>query len=108
MKATNNAIKQLRIKNKMSLEELGSKIGTSKQTIQRYESGEIKNIPRDKIIKLASALGCDPAYLMGWQESENKNVLPQFEPEHIELIKMYSKLSAEQKQSILTIMKSMM
>lgn len=51
-----------------TLEELAKKIGTSKQTIHRYESGVISNIPSDKIEALAAALKTTPAYLMGWDE----------------------------------------
>lgn len=50
----------------MSMEELGKKVGVSKATVQRWESGEIKNVRRDKISKLADALNTTPAYLMGW------------------------------------------
>lgn len=56
----------------VSQEYIAGKVGVSKQTIQRYESGEISNIPSDKLEKIASALKTTPAYLMGW-ESENEN-----------------------------------
>ena len=42
---------------KLTLEDVAAEVGTSKQTIQRYESGQIANIPQEKIEKLA-----DPAY----------------------------------------------
>ncbi len=58
-----------RAENHLTLEELARMIGTSKQTIQRYEKGIISNIPSDKIELLATALGTTPAYLMGWSES---------------------------------------
>ena len=52
----------------MTLEELGEAIGTSKQTIHRYENGIIDNIPRAKIEALAKALKVTPSELMGWAE----------------------------------------
>ena len=56
-----------------TLEELAKLVGVSAPTIQRYESGEIKNVRRDKISKLAKALNVSPAYLMGWnEEAEDK------------------------------------
>lgn len=61
-------IKELRRRNNLTLEELAEKIGTSKQTINRYENGIIANIPKEKIVALAEALGTTPQNLMGWSE----------------------------------------
>lgn len=60
-----------------TLEEVAKEVGVSAATISRYESGEIENIRRDKIAKLARALGVTPAYLMGWEEDTN---IEQIEP----------------------------
>ena len=73
-------IKSLRKEKKMTLEELANAVGTSRQTIHRYESGVISNVPRDKVEALAKALETSPAELMGW-ESEKKipsfnNIMP--------------------------------
>ena len=54
----------------LTLEELAERIGTSKQTIHRYENGTISNIPPEKVEALAIALQTTPAALMGWQEDE--------------------------------------
>ena len=61
-------IKAKRIEKQMTLEELACKVGVSRQTIQRYESGTISNIPSDKIELMAKALETTPAYLMGWSD----------------------------------------
>ena len=63
-----NQLKKLRIERKMSLEELARLIGTSRQTIHRYETGAISNIPPEKVERLATALGTTPTVLMGWRE----------------------------------------
>lgn len=63
-------IKTLREQNDMTLEELGNKVGVGKSTVRKWENGMIANMRRDKIAKLADALGCSPAYLMGWEEEE--------------------------------------
>ncbi|MBR4049146.1 MAG: helix-turn-helix domain-containing protein [Clostridia bacterium] len=67
-------IKQQRLKKGYTLEELAKLVGTSKQTIQRYETGVISNIPSDKIEALAMALGVSPAYLMGWEDKEKTDI----------------------------------
>ncbi len=73
-------IKRLRKERKMTLEALADAVGTSKQTIHRYESGTISNIPHDKIEALARALGTSPADLMGWEKKEElppyNNIMP--------------------------------
>lgn len=57
----------------MSYRDLGIKTGLSKSTLQRYESGFIKNMPLDKLQIIADALNVDPAFMLGWSEvSEQK------------------------------------
>ena len=70
-----NKLKALRKERKLSLEELARRIGTSRQTIHRYENGTISNIPPEKVERLATALGTTPSALMGWGE-DYEGVLP--------------------------------
>lgn len=65
-------LKNRRLEIGATMEDIGKIVGVSKATVQRWESGEIANVRRDKIVKLAQALKTTPAYLMGW-ESEEKN-----------------------------------
>ena len=71
-------IKKLRKEKRMSLEQLADIVGTSRQTIHRYENGTITNIPPEKIVLLAEALGTTPSQLMGWDErfSSYNNIVP--------------------------------
>lgn len=62
-------IKKLREERGMTLEELGDKVGVGKSTVRKWENGIIANMRRDKISKLANALGCSPAELMGWDSN---------------------------------------
>lgn len=62
-----NKLRRLRKEKKITLDELAARIGTSKQTIHRYENGIINNIPPEKIERLAAALGTSPSELMGWE-----------------------------------------
>lgn len=54
----------------LTLEDVAKTSGVSRQTIQRYESGVISNIPSDRIEKIAEALSVSPAYLMGWLNND--------------------------------------
>lgn len=60
----------------ITLEEIGKIVGVSKATVQRWESGAIKNIRRDKIEKLAKALQTSPSYLMNWNDTSTTHYLP--------------------------------
>ncbi len=61
-------IKSKRIAAGLTLDDVARQIGTSRQTVQKYESGVISNIPSDKIEKIAVVLHTTPAQLMGWNE----------------------------------------
>lgn len=66
MAEINDRIKAIRIKNGFTLLEVAEYLGVKEATVQRYESGNIKNIKHDIICKLADLFNCNPAYLMGW------------------------------------------
>lgn len=66
-------IKKYRLGKEMTLDDVANKLGVSKPTIQRYESGVIVNIPPDKIEKLAEIFNTTPSELMGWEDSEDSN-----------------------------------
>ncbi|WP_243238901.1 helix-turn-helix domain-containing protein [Clostridium botulinum] len=68
-----NRIKSRRNELMLSYQDLADKTGLSKSTLQRYETGSIKNMPLDKLGILAKALNVSPAYLMGWEESLKHN-----------------------------------
>ena len=57
----------------LTMEELGKMVGVSRATIKRYESGEIANIPDDKIEKIAKATKVSEAFLMGWDTLKKEN-----------------------------------
>ena len=71
MKSKNN-IRKKRMEKGMTLEAVATLMHTSKQTVQRYESGKIATIPTHKLELLANLLDTTPIYLMGW-ETQNKS-----------------------------------
>lgn len=64
-------IKNLRTSFAMTQEELADAAGTTKQTIHKYETDIISNIPASKIKALADKLKTTPAYLMGWEDNNS-------------------------------------
>ena len=63
-------IKDLRISQGLTLEQVANEVGVGKSTVRKWETGMIANMRRDKIASLAKALHTTPAYLMGWEESQ--------------------------------------
>lgn len=85
-----NRIKLSRLQKRKTLEEVARAIGVSKQTVQKYESGVISNIPSDKIEALAKCLEVKPEYLMGWIDTNHDQTFS-FDFHHA-FIKMLSAL----------------
>lgn len=105
-------IKQLRLERNMTLEELGNKVGVGKSTVRKWENGMIANMRRDKIAKLASALDVSPAYLMGWEQSNEVevpvNIIKKVPSKQEELISVYDQLSSRNQDKVLTYSKSLL
>lgn len=51
---------------------LADRINVSKQTLYKYETGVVTNIPSDKIEAIAAATHTTPAFLMGWKEKPRR------------------------------------
>ena len=58
-------IKYLRKKANMTQAELGAVIGVQKAAIMKYEKGNVENIKRSSIKKMAELFNVTPSYLMG-------------------------------------------
>ena len=63
----------------MSYQTLSEKVGISKSTLQRYETGFIKNMPVDKLEDIANALNVSPSYLMGWDSEKPTTLAAHFD-----------------------------
>lgn len=64
-------LKSLRENIGLSQVDFADKINVSKQTLYKYENNLITNIPSDKIEAAARLGGVSPAYLMGWESSQD-------------------------------------
>ncbi len=73
-------IKQLRIANGLTQEELGKYIGVQKSAIRKYEKGEVKNIKRSSIEIMSNLFKVSPSYLMciedDFERKSNINTIP--------------------------------
>lgn len=66
-------IKHMRTSKDFTLKEVANYLGIKEATAQRYESGDIKNIPYDNIVLMSKLFDCSPQYLMGWENENSSN-----------------------------------
>lgn len=75
-----------------TLLDIAKKVGVSEATVQRWESGNIKNLRQERIAKLSEILEVSPSTLMGWETEKPTTVSSDgLNPEHMELLKSLSK-----------------
>lgn len=67
MQAISRRIKERREELGFSFQQLADLTKMSKSTLQRYETGGIKNIPLDKLEILAKSLSTSPEWILGWE-----------------------------------------
>ena len=65
-------IRELRLANGMTQEELGEKVGVKRAAINKYELGYIENIPQATIAKLAQVFGVRPSYILCMDEETSE------------------------------------
>lgn len=68
-----NTLKELRKVRGFTLLDIAKKMDVTEATVQRWESGNIKNMKYGNIVKLAEILDVNPAVLMGWQTEPPKD-----------------------------------
>ncbi len=66
-------IKECRLSAGLTLDELASKIGVNKSTVQRYENGKIAKIKLPVIQSIADALNVNPAWIIGKSDDKLNN-----------------------------------
>ena len=63
---TGDRIRELRLRNHLTLDDVARHLGVGKQAIYKYEQGTVTNIPLDNLEKMADLFGTTPEYLAGW------------------------------------------
>ena len=80
----------------ITLTEIAEALDITQPTAQRYESGEIKNIPYDKLAMLAEILQCSPPYLLGGESKADSP--PDIPGEEERLLRYFRKLNVKGKK----------
>ena len=98
-------LKLLRKLNNLTLEDVGKKLGVSKATVQRYESGEI-NLSYETIYQLAEIYNVNPGYLFpdNSDKRQNQEIESKLE-KAIELYKMYKEANPQVQNAVEILLK---
>ena len=85
-------MKERRTMLNLTLKQIAEALHITEATAQRYECGEIKNIPYEKIVMLAEILQCSPPYIPSWE-------YPKDPPTEVErIINYYNQLNENGKK----------
>lgn len=101
-------IKELRIANNWTQEELAKKMGyTDRSTIAKIEAGKV-DITQTKIIEFANVFGVEAGDLLGWGDDMYVTTLPTTPEENKakELYSLYEKASPEVQSAVELLLKS--
>lgn len=92
-------LRELRKERGLTLLQVAEKLGVTESTVQRYESGNIKNLKYETMVELAELFDVAPAYLMGWTSSENSS--QKDNQELAEVVNLFQKLNRAGRQEAL-------
>jgi len=73
-KTIGGRIRRRRLELGITMEELGESIGVTRQTVYKYESGIVKNIPLGVLISLTGTLGISADYLLGLTDESGQSI----------------------------------
>ena len=103
-------IKELRVLEGMSQEELGRRVGVQRAAINKYEKGSVTNIPLQAIEKMAYVFNVSPNYIVGWTENGRnplsvevktlQGVKRFYGSDAVDLLESYSTLSSVGKKRV--------
>lgn len=95
-------IKKTREYCNISQVDLAKRIGVSKQSLYKYETNVVTNIPSNVIEQIANILDVSPCYLMGWEEKEYSKKEPHKIMQYYELLNDIGKHEATKRVEELT------
>lgn len=75
-KGIGKIIKKNRLELNLTLDDVAKAVGVSKSTVQRWESGQINNMRRDRIDSLSKILQISPLIFVDANEDNHKKDTP--------------------------------
>ena len=111
MSTSAERIREQRLRNKLTLDDVAKYIGVNRQAVYKYEHGTVTNIPLENLEKMAVLFGTTPEYLACWSdgdESQNLHVDDQPKSDDIRLlIRGLNKLSPDQVEQAKNVFRAM-
>lgn len=98
-------IKERRIAKGMTQREVGLRVGVTEAAVSRWESGDIKEMKRDKIASLAKCLDISPLILLGMDGETEKAPTPESEREE-EWSTLFQTAPPDIQEAVLTLLRS--
>lgn len=98
-----NRIRELRKQHKLTLKELGAKMGVAENTMSQYELGR-RQPDQETIVKLAHYFGVTVDYLLGGDPPENPSVSQQ----EYQLIELFREMTPDERGMVETIVQSIL
>ena len=67
-------LKQRRIELSLTMADVANAVGVSEATVSRWESGNISDMKRNRIVALAKVLQISPTVIMGWDDENSQQI----------------------------------
>ena len=97
-----------------TLDDVAKAVGVAAPTVSRWESGNISNMRRDRIYKLATKLQLSPAEIMGFTEAEMRAfetgdllAFASNDPDAITLLAEYQKMNKTDRKRMIEFAKAL-
>lgn len=98
----------------LTIKDVGKAVGVAHATVSRWETGNISNMRRDRIYKLAQVLQLNPAEIMGFTEQELRSfeegdllAYASTDPEVIEMLELYRKMDRHDKKRVVEFVRAL-
>jgi transcriptional regulator with XRE-family HTH domain len=88
---------KLRIKRGLNQKQLSEASGITQATISRIESGKVKELRSESLLRLARALGVTMEYLIDTDAKLTPKDIIRSDPEAVRILKLYRTLTLEQR-----------
>ncbi len=98
----NERIRSRRRELGLTQEELAHALGLQKSAIAKYESGRVRNIKQNVLMKMAEVLDCSPSWLLGCSDAPNGTSHGDSLPEDsLYILELFSSLEEPSRQRVL-------